>query len=449
MMLRRKQWSYPKTILLGLGALGLCAGIGFYSSIPHREVESAHQEFKNASHDTKDVILPPRLQTDSPESNAYSSKLPKWHQHLRENPNDEELWTLELERTKELDIYLLQSKGNPGTIGLQLASNLQLQGKAFRHLKRYSEAIGALTTSQQALNKVEEQSRCTVSPHNSICNIIRIAYRLTYSLLVDVYYDLKDRNNAEKYLILELQYSYQSDRFDPVFEELFSLYRNSEDLDKAANTILDQFHNALASKDWRRISVTAMIADEFYDLLFVRISWSLDSHTLREYDARDFADIYGIGIGKTFKYGMVSPDEDESTFLSLIMLVRGDMVPQSIYNSEEVTKRNYDLPKYVREQMIEGNFEPAAKYLFITSMGGFLGNNKRLLFCPDTRRGDVSFNEVEEALMKAPTLMVSASTRNILELFYRGHIFLKTYCKEEGISDVTQIPTAQKSQGAR
>ena len=95
----------------------------------------------------------------------------------------------------------------------------------------------------------------------------------------------------------------------------------------------------------------------------------------------------------------------------------------------EEVKKNHDIRSYIRSQLEIFNFEPAAKYLYSYFIDGCFST------FPLTRRklspGDITFDEVYEALGTAPAALIPPETRNAIDLFYKGYQFLEKHSREE------------------
>jgi hypothetical protein len=110
--------------------------------------------------------------------------------------------------------------------------------------------------------------------------------------------------------------------------------------------------------------------------IFGTVSWDVQRRELRERDPRDFVDTHGIGLGKSVKYGMADPEEDEATFTTMIYIMERD----------EARSPETDLIGYVLAQLAIDNVEPALKYLcvqYALTLGGFRSDESCTRTVPD------------------------------------------------------------------
>ena len=376
---------------------------------------------------------------DAPQSNRTPAGESNRFEQLMANPDNVELWGTELKREQEQANQLTRiqeetkaSDQQDPLVELMIANNYQLQGISLRHLKRYPEALLKLAASEQVLADLGTEQQCNRPSRKPICTEVDQQYCLLFTYFANVYSDIKDDTNAEKYLKLALGAAPPQDCGKQFFA-LISWYVSKADYDRALDTIFQTLDSAIPAKRNSLIDGALRSADFTYLKLFYNISWE-SSGRRRSNDARDFADMYGIGIGRSSKYGMVSPDEDHATFFTVFftqeqvkqegnrLKSEQSYITQSGYSSFDELERNVDIDRYVREQMEEDNFEPAAKYLYCRYIQGAFDTDK--LRHRQREPATVSFKEVLNKLRTAPTIRVDHNTEHIIELLYRGDKFL-------------------------
>src|SRR5262249_20159276 len=100
------------------------------------------------------------------------------------------------------------------------------------------------------------------------------------------------------------------------------------------------------------------------------------------------------------------------------------------YASVDELRKNTDLDGYVRQQMVDGRFEPVAKYLYVRYINFGFSLSEGHVQCPDERAPRVSFSEVRVGLARRPQLSVSDRTRRIIEMLAKGRDFLEKHCQK-------------------
>src|SRR5262245_51804043 len=127
------------------------------------------------------------LQTDIDSQSQGKVQIPadesEYIKRLMENPNDQEMWGAELKRQQGLETVLEQrrrSDGDSPILKLAFANNYQLQGISYRHLRRYEEALGQLSRSQNVLLNLKSEHHCSDQRPSQICQDIQGQFSLLY-----------------------------------------------------------------------------------------------------------------------------------------------------------------------------------------------------------------------------------------------------------------------------
>jgi tetratricopeptide (TPR) repeat protein len=383
-------------------------------------------EIKNNTVEQKTTVDENINSKDTNSSLAYpiSPDSEEWMQVLMKNPTDKKIWEIELKRIDKVGQLLLEDKSIPNLQQyireLAISNNYQLRGVALRHLERYPEALESLKKSIELLTKLDNLHKCHVtSMASSACTDILHQFDLTYSFFSNVYCDMKDETNEGIYLNQRLKILFLS------------------------------IEKAIASKDYEYIEYNIKEVERLYSQLFYRISWISGTKELRMRDPRNFADSVGIGIGNEYKYGMTDPDEDEATFFTLLYLAEEVKMngPEHFlklksfedigYTTIDDIRANTDIEKYIRDQMTNGNFVPAVKYLYCRYFFTFphysLTHKGHPRFeCKKEVSTNVTFKEVAQKLNSVSLKTIDPATIQAFQMMNEGYEFSEKLCHNKG-----------------
>lgn len=204
--------------------------------------------------------------------------------------------------------------------------------------------------------------------------------------------------------------------------DLGELHSRVEEFPEAINYDTQGYFLAKESNNPKMLDEAISGFGLVYSNVFRSISWDLKTGLAREGKAADFVNNADVGQNAE-KYGRKSPDEDSATFKSLAVWQNfriGDLEPGR-------------LTEHVRKEMREGNFAPAAKYLYAKYIDPF--------YC-----GSACFNsvgivmETEKGDKTLPQFSIS-----IFNEIKRGNIepFLD-YLKKSGAYTDEQISSLKK-----
>jgi tetratricopeptide (TPR) repeat protein len=358
----------------------------------------------------------------------------QWAELLSTHPRDRHLWHLELRRV----IRLGQRPDDRATDDSQAAVEFaranyhHLRGIAFRHLDRRDIALREFDLAETCAMQLWDSERCAAAADH--CHDIRDSLRRTHTLKAYVYRDRNDPRGEWRELRAALKWAGAHNARDP----LDNLRRWCEAGDRPRCALRALFRSLaishrLGDAEW--FEDAARSIDVTYARVFDDISWDRHTGTRRTDDPRDFADMYGIGIGRPMKYGMVSAEEDAATFTTLFMaqeqveLHRGKVARdvRCPYASLKELRANVDVEGYVRQQLVEKNFEPAAKYLFHVWVEDGFGAAAFRVTPTERQRNLVTFDEVRAQLESTPGLTVAPSTLRAIELFELGNRVAQRY----------------------
>jgi tetratricopeptide (TPR) repeat protein len=384
-----------------------------------------------------------RSQADIP---TPALAIPGWVDRLMRNPEDQELWAAELERQKGLyELLALRGRSRPRDplLALATANNLQLQGIALRHLKRYDESLRMLSRSLDVLAALQGLQDCLSGRRSSVCDEIVRLRMMTWAYFANVYDDLQDSSNTERYRKLALSLAETEADYRNHLGNLTSFYLRSDDWEHAIQVVFEEITDAVAHKHKVKTHVAYSVAQSVYRQLAEGLSWERKTARRRSDDPRDFVDNWGLGIGRTFKYGMTNAHEDSATMVSLFHQQRqfgfdqqrGIVLTDSEkyltgYSSDEEFRRNLDVEQYVRLQLADGHFEFAAKYLYYRDLNSaFIETEAGHLRCFAESASATSFDEVIERMETVPILTVSDYTRRAIQLLTLGAEFVRMNCQ--------------------
>jgi hypothetical protein len=226
-----------------------------------------------------------------------------------------------------------------------------------------------------------------------------------------------------------------------VLFRITSLYWTRGEYQRAVDNVLAELERALSHSRKDSIVSAAAAANSICLQLFTNISWDPKTGERRSDDPRGFADEYGLGIGKPFKYGMTNAEEDSATFATvfvtqeLFAAYKGQtktdpaFLEHSGYGSWEQLEKNLDIETYVRAQLADNIFEAPAKYLYEKYLRyGFVVTPESNFHCPIITKGDVTFAEVKDSLARTPASKVDANTRRMIEILESLYNWLGTHC---------------------
>ncbi|WP_413176372.1 hypothetical protein [Anabaena azotica] len=360
---------------------------------------------------------------DKPENKEVSKKILDWLQK-----EEKFLYWKRIHKIKKSEF-----------VELAIINHLQRKAIALRHLKRYSEALHELTKAENALSKLQQEFKCELGAKNLPCKDINHLFSMTYTYFSNVYQDIEDKINAEKYLKLAISFSMGYSEYYRYLGYLIYFYEVNNDFHQALNITLTLLEKAIASKNKEEIYKLSVLAKNLYYQLFQSISWDLKTGQLREKDPRDFMDTYGIGIGRKSKYGMSDKKEDLPTFVAVqigseLMTITKTFKEQAKlegYGSVENLKKNYNIKAYVLEQISQDNFEPIVKYLSYKIWMNFFVSEEGKLECSSDKEVDINIDLVKEKLENSPANTVQNSTIQAIEIIDLGNQFLNKYCTKE------------------
>lgn len=367
----------------------------------------------------------------------------EWQKLLFSNPDDKEIWGLELQRVTDtgatLELLLRDKDTDQTFANLAIAHNHVLKAIAFRHLAEYQLTLQELVDSETITRTLERQGNCASSFNGPGCREIDTILEIVLTQLSLAFEDLNDKVNQEKYLNLALNYVSDSERYRRHLARIGNFYLEDNNFSQLIKTLYRELERALDTDNTDRISICCEAAEGTYMKLFTTISWLPGTNTIKGYDARDFVDMWGIGLGREFKYGMTSPSEDDATFITALFFQDvvnvssdSDLPGNTDYKTVEELRRNSRLDDHIREQLLEGNFEPAAKYLYCVYVdGGFYRYSGGYLVCPEERSSCVTFDEVKDSIQHAPRSLVDPWTLQVTELLDQAHKFLKQHCRKD------------------
>lgn len=333
-------------------------------------------------------------------------------------------------------------------VELAIINHLQRKAIALRHLKRYSEALHELTKAENKLSKLQQEFKCESGAKNSPCKDINHLFSMTHTYFSNVYQDIEDKFNAEKYLKLAINFSRGYPEYYRYLGYLIYFYGVNNDFHQALNITLTLLEKAIASKNKEEIYKLSVLAKNLYYQLFQSISWDLQTGQLREKDPRDFMDTNGIGIGRISKYGMSQKEEDLPTFVAVqigyeLMTITkpfkeedlAKRAKQQSYGSVENLKKNYNIKEYVIEQISQDNFEPIVKYLSYKIGTNFHVIEEEKFKCSSDKEVDINIDLVKEKLENSPANTVQNSTIQAIEIIDLGNQFLNKYCTKEKLKN--------------
>lgn len=354
-------------------------------------------------------------------------------------PDDPVLWARELQRIESLRGSYAK-RGNPDadvTLGIAVANVDQLRGIALRHLKRYPEAIAALSESSTRLQKTWTLAGCAQPSPPARCAELDDLRALTASLEANVRRDQNDPDGMGRALGSSVAFSRRTstyrERLNAAVAGLFGL----QAFKPGGALLLAEMKAAIDERDNPRLLSIVAAADAAYGRMFTAVSWNLQTRKMRENDPRDFVDNTGIGIGRRQKYGMTDPDEDHATFVTVMVeeelfidQQQGAPSPERIkrggYASADDYLKNIRITDYVRAEMAAGNFEPVVKYLNQAWMFGTLSSSQGLV-CLDPPP-KIRFDEVARRLRIAPAGTVSPVTVEVFSALDEASRFVAGHC---------------------
>lgn len=367
-----------------------------------------------------------------------------YFRHLEElmrNPDDQQLWNRELERLQETGMLFERSKTNSldsSLVDLAISNNLQLQGIALRHLKRFNDALLKLNQSDKALQDLRLREHCRSSNPNPICPQIADQASQLLSFFTSVYIDLQDDRKAESYLTLALASAPTANEYGKQARDATKHCLLNNDLERAVRMGLMVLEQALRLKDSDRLQEASEVMQGVYLEVFRNISWLYLTGERRSNDPRDFVDNLGLAIGADYKYGMTNIDEDDATLVTLLffkeevanMKPSAEFAEQAGYESWEALQKNVDVEGYIRQLMADNKFELATKYLYARYIDPGWAVKNSSLECINTNSGTqfVTFGEVERRLASVPPEQVSQNTREMIHLLRTAYDFIMQHC---------------------
>jgi hypothetical protein len=374
-----------------------------------------------------------------------SMPLQEWVRLLYAHPDDPVLWTRELKRLDDVRLRLASGGDPAGDVftAMAISKNQQLRGIAFRHLKRYGEALDALSSSAKLLESTWTRQGCAHPKPKARCDELNDLRARTMTYVARVHTDQHDIVRADRALHDAVVLSRDASKYPHRLAGIVGDLVQQEAFARAASLVLAEIKNALDHRNEQRVSASARVASSLFNELFFWISWDRQTGKLRDGDPRDFVDNHGIGLGKSMKYGMTDPSEDQATFVTARFREEKILGPNAHrskadlagmakadgFTSTEDLIKNAKLTEYVRREMADGNFEPVAKYVHSEYMDDrFYTSSGVILACREWS-SPVTFAEIDRRLREAPAGTVPPSTIEILTAFERGTQFLKVHCR--------------------
>lgn len=358
----------------------------------------------------------------------------EWLKLLYSNPYDQKLWNTELKRLKGNERYLKQlPKNSQDSIKSLLAKNYQIQGVTLRHLNSHYKALEALSKSREILETLEDKYDCLSNSQDSICEKIFKECEWTFEFIANVYHDMNCKEQWEIYINQAFEYAKKVKNEQNPISYFVLWYLRNKNFDEALSIVFKAIEKNLQSNNKTELIFNCQLANYIYEKLFCSISWSLTTGKLRIHDPKDFVDMKGLGIGKDFKYGMISQEEDIATYATVLFYsgmsqLLGTKEDSTSTSSSIWAFEDCDLDRYTHEQLNENNFEPVAKYLYFIYIGSnFYNSPKEYLKCP-AGSSYITFSDVQEMLEKTPSGTVSMWTIHVIELLQKGYQFLNSNC---------------------
>lgn len=365
----------------------------------------------------------------------------EWSRLIHSNPDDQLLWSRELNLLRQFRRELV-AISNPTTEvlrGIALANNDELQGIALRHLKRYDEALEALSRSEQHFLALSTQQGCdSVHPGSRCADIAEGRERVQWFIML-VHTNVGDSRRADAVRSDMVARSRTTTHYEDRLRRSVLELVQRDAFGTASALIVSELQHAIDTRHDNQLKVAARVGESMLELFFNGISWTAQNK-LRDGDPRDFVDNTGIGIGRRAKYGMTDPDEDMATFFTakvleeLVTLKVGgaefltSMTKKGGYGSIEELVQNARLTDYVRREMADGNFEPVAKNAYLEVDDTLYNLAGQVLVCRE-RASSIPFAEVSRRLRQAPAGTVAATTSEILAGFGRLVRFRDTHCR--------------------
>jgi hypothetical protein len=358
------------------------------------------------------------------------------------HPEDPLIWEQELARQegnrRKLEQVRTQGR-DADLVELAIANNLQIQGIALRHLKRYQEALEKLSESDNTLENLKHRLNCRSASPARLCGRFHEEARQLLAHFTHVYLDLNDDVSVEKYLKLQLRSAQNPEDYLRGTTTVLREYLTRNNYERAVQIALIGFEDtALNNKN--RLGEAKQIVMGVYLEVFRNISWRRPGDVRRSDDPRDFVENTGLAIDADYKYGMTSPEEDDATMGTLFLtretvatLKPSEEVARGLgYESWEALQANLDVEGYIRQQMAGGKFELAAKYLYEIYMEFGWVLEKNQLSCPEGSGGKrhITFAEVRDRLANPQADKVSSNTRKMIELLSLGYDFQKQHCSK-------------------
>lgn len=235
------------------------------------------------------------------------------------------------------------------------------------------------------------------------CHILSEASELNSFFFAIIYDALGESDRSRTFLEMILSNSDTPKEVDTYLRFMVSRSITRQDYESALAHIFTAVDIGRSSNNEMLTQAAARLGDRLISTLFDSISWDPTTGGRRSDDPRDFADDNNIGIGRSSKYGMTNPDEDHATFATLVFMSETLKNNPEFVESEEVNPEEYALDSYIRTQIAEQNFEPAAKYLLTIYLDGGFSSALNLAdpTCPSSKRNLVSFEEILTPLDKS------------------------------------------------
>jgi hypothetical protein len=302
---------------------------------------------------------------------------------------------------------------------------LEAQGSPLFNLGRYSESLNVNAAAVETLRHL--RAATALSGDNLTRAILLQAQ--AYSFMADNYRALGMTESSILFLQAVSVDTPMSGNVHHLIDEATAMYECG-DISSASQALLAAGRETIALQDrTAEARLTAKLGN-FYRRVFALISWMPGQDKIRRSsDPRDFVDISGIGLGRGMKYGMIDESEDFATFLTAWLLGDHDrgngtpMLPGGL--TAETVKAETDMVGYVRAQMDECNFEPAAKYLYFRYlMFGCYGDH---LGYSAPGPGDVTDGEVIARMRGVPSQLIDGTTRLCIDVLADGYELLRAF----------------------
>ncbi|MCG3154405.1 MAG: hypothetical protein DKINENOH_00999 [bacterium] len=358
-----------------------------------------------------------------------------------ENENNDSFWRNELNEKKSLAILLEKilsdSSGNDLPTEKAIANNYRLMGVAYRHLKQYESAFEHFRIARALYQGIE--AKYSDTDLHDIDD--EIAY--TYWYDGNAYTDIGEYQKASSSYRRAYDICEDKIGFLQLNIQVGSLWVTDHKLEPAIDHLLKLLDITLRQEIDDKTKEICKLIERSYGLLATSISWNLETMELRE-DAEpsDFVDdIYTAELDQFITSNPKDTNQTSTDLLNLIRIgfssggkklsmmhpleERGSFVA-TMYLSRNLNSPQHDLVNSIKVEMERGNFEPAAKYLYFEHIDGHFYETLQLSKSLISR---LTFEEVISKIKSYDTSLISEWTTKVIELLYKGDIFLREHAR--------------------